>query len=175
MGKTTGENRMRLNTVGAATLLWLLLHSVAMAAESGVALKADDIRAEPFGDAKLVARLAVNEKVSILNKDGGWLQISSTNGKGWVRMLSIRKGDAKKSGNTAAGLLSMSSGRAGTGKVVATTGIRGLNEEELKAAKFNVEEVNLAESYSTSKAQAQQFANEGKLVARKFDYLPAVK
>jgi predicted ThiF/HesA family dinucleotide-utilizing enzyme len=59
--------------------------------------------------------------------------------------------------------------------VVATTGIRGLNEEELKAAKFNEAEVKLVESYSASKAQAQQFANEGKLVARKFDYLPEAK
>jgi hypothetical protein len=59
--------------------------------------------------------------------------------------------------------------------VVATTGIRGLNEEELKAAQFNEAEVRLAESYAVSKEQAQQFATEGKLLARKFDYLPEVK
>jgi hypothetical protein len=165
---------MNFFKIAAAALLCLLM-SGAMAAESGVALKADDIRAEPFGDAKSVAKLAVNDKVDIVGKNGGWLQINSAKGKGWVRMLSIRKGDAKKAGNEAAGLLSMASGRAGTGKVVATTGIRGLNEEELKAAKFNEAEVKLVESYSASKAQAQQFANEGKLVARKFDYLPEAK
>jgi hypothetical protein len=175
MGKTTGDEIMRVMRTGAAALLCWLMLSSAMAAESGVALKADDIRAEPFGDAKSVAKLAINDKVDILGKDGGWLQVKSAKGKGWVRMLSIRKGDAKKGGNEAAGLLSLSSGRAGTGKVVATTGIRGLSEEELKAAKFNVEEVKLNESYVVSKAQAQQFANEGKLVARKFDYLPEVK
>lgn len=165
---------MKMMKIGATALL-LLMQSVAMAAETGVALKADDIRAEPFGDAKSLATLSINDKVEILGKDGGWLQVKSAKGKGWVRMLSIRKGDAKKGGNEAAGLLSVASGRAGTGKVVATTGIRGLSEEELKAAKFNVEEVKLAESYAASKAQAQQFANEGKLVARKFDYLPEVK
>ena len=166
---------MNVTKIGLAVLFLLLLQPVAMAAESGVALKADDIRAEPFGDAKSVGKLAVNDKVDILDKNGGWLQVKSAKGKGWVRMLSIRKGDAKKGGNEAAGLLSMASGRAGTGKVVATTGIRGLNEEELKAAKFNEEELKLNESYAVSKAQAQQFANEGKLVARKFDYLPEVK
>lgn len=166
---------MKIARIGTAVLFGLLLQSAALAAESGVALKVDDIRAEPFGDAKSVGTLAVNDKVEILGKNGGWLQVKSAKGKGWVRMLSIRKGDAKKGGNEAAGLLGMTSGRAGTGKVVATTGIRGLNEEELKAAKFNAEEVKLAESYAASKAQAQQFASEGKLSARKFDYLPEVK
>lgn len=166
---------MRMMRAGAAALLSMLMLSSAMAADSGVALKADDIRAEPFGDAKSVAKLAVDDKVQILGKDGGWFQIKSAKGSGWVRMLSIRKGDAQKGGNEASGLLSVASGRAGTGKVVATTGIRGLSEEELKAAKFNAGEVNQAESYAVSKAQAQQFANEGKLVARKFDYLPDVK
>lgn len=166
---------MKILRLGMAACLCVLMLTNAQAAETGVALKADDIRAEPFGDAKAVAALALNDKVEILGKNGGWLQVKSAKGKGWVRMLSIRKGDAKKGGNEAAGLLSMSSGRAGTGKVVATTGIRGLGEEELKAAKFNAEEVKLAESYAVSKADAQQFANAAKLVARKFDHLPEVK
>ena len=166
---------MKIMKAGVAAMLCWLMIPGAMAAETGVALKADEIRAEPFGDAKSVAKLAANDKVEILGKEGGWLKINSARGKGWVRMLSIRKGDAKKGGNEAAGVLKLASGRAGTGKVVATTGIRGLNEEELKAARFDAEEVKLAESYSASVAQGQQFANEGKLAARKFDYLPEVK
>jgi uncharacterized protein YgiM (DUF1202 family) len=158
--------------MGMAALLWLLLQSAAMAAESGTALKADAIRAEPFGDAKTVATLAKGDTVEILKKDGGWLQVKSAKGKGWVRMLSIRKGDAKKGSGEAEGLLSLASGRAGTGKVVATTGIRGLNEEELKAASFNAQELKLDESYAVSKADAQKFAKQGKLVARPFGYLP---
>ena len=113
--------------------------------------------------------------MDILGKDGGWFKIKSAKGSGWVRMLSIRKGDARKGGGDTAGLLSVASGRAGTGKVVATTGIRGLNEEELKAAKFNAEELKQAESYATSPPQAQKFGAQGKLVARKFDYLPEPK
>lgn len=166
---------MRANRIGTAALLWLLLQSAAMAGETGTALKADAIRAEPFGDAKQVAKLATGDKVDILKKDGGWLQVKSAKGKGWVRMLSIRKGDAKKASGNAAGLLALSSGRAGTGKVVATTGIRGLNEEELKAASFNVKELQLAESYAVKKTDAQKFAKQGKLVARPFGYLPDVQ
>jgi len=87
-------------------------------------------------------------------------------------MLSIRRGAARKGGPDAAGILGLASGRAGTGRVVATTGIRGLTEEELKAATYNETELKEAESYSTSRAKAASFAAKGKLVARKVDYLP---
>jgi len=166
---------MKLLKIGIAALMCLLTLSNAMAAKSGMALRTTDIRKEAFGDAKLVGKLKAKDKVQILAKDRGWLKVKSRKGNGWVRMLSIRKGSYKKSNNEAKGLLSVASGRAGTGKVVASTGIRGLGEEELKAAKFNAQEIKLAESYSVSKAQAQQFANAGKLVARKFNYLPKVE
>ncbi|HLP97057.1 MAG TPA: SH3 domain-containing protein [Sideroxyarcus sp.] len=165
---------MKMNRMVLAAMLWML-QSAAMAGEPGIALKADALRAEPFGDAKTVATLTVGEKVDILKKDGGWLQVKSGKNKGWVRMLSIRKGDAKKGSGEASGVLALASGRAGTGKVVATTGIRGLNEEELKAATFNEKELQLAESYAVGKSDAQKFAKQGKLAARQFDYLPAAK
>ncbi|MDO8464129.1 MAG: SH3 domain-containing protein [Gallionella sp.] len=157
------------------TLAALLLSGALHAAESGTAIKKDDLKAEPFRDAKTMATLAAGDKVDILKKDGGWYQVKSARGKGWVRMLSIRKGEARKGGSDASGVLALASGRAGTGKVVATTGIRGLNEEELKAAKFNEEELKLAESYASSKPEAAKFSAQGRLVARPFDYLPAPK
>ena len=164
------KNMKLVLTLGA-----LLLSGALHAAESGTALKGDDLKTEPFRDAKTVTALAAGDKVDILKKDGGWLQVNSAKGKGWVRMLSIRKCDARKGGGDASGVLALASGRAGTGKVVATTGIRGLNEEELKAAKFNEEEVKRAESYTSSKPDAAKFAASGQLAARPFDYLPAPK
>jgi len=90
-------------------------------------------------------------------------------------MLSVRRAEAAKAdiGKEAAGLLRLASGRAATGAVVATTGIRGLDEEQLKAANYS--EAGLAESdgYVTTAADAQAFAQRAKLQARKVDYLPA--
>lgn len=154
-------------------VLAMLAMQGALAAETGTALKAEVMRAEPFGDAKSLGTVAAGEKVSILKKDGGWLKVKSGKRTGWVRMLSISKGAAGKKGSGAEGLLGMASGRAGTGKVVATTGIRGLNEEELKAAKFDEKELKLAESFATGRADAQRFASQGKLSAQKVEYLPA--
>lgn len=166
---------MKNNWIHAVAIGILLGAQMAWAAENGVLLKADEMKAEPFRDAKTVKSLGAGEKVDILGKEGGWLKVKSGKSGGWVRMLSVRKGDPVKPGNEASGLLNLASGRAGTGKVVATTGVRGLNEEELKAASFNEQELQLAESYSVQKTDAQQFAAQGKLLARPFDYLPAAK
>lgn len=151
-----------------------LFAALALAGDAGTALKADELKAEPFRDAKTVASLASGDKVDILSKDGGWLQVKTAKGTGWVKMLSIRRGDARKgsAGSDVAGLSNLASGRAGTGRVVATTGVRGLNEEELKGAKFNESEIKLAESFTTSRAEAQQFAAKARLTPRAVDYLP---
>jgi len=142
------------------------------AVETGTALKADAIKKEPFSDSQTLGTLGVGDKVNILKKDGGWLNVKSVKGNGWVRMLSIRKGDAKKEKGMVDSFKGLASGRAGTGKVVATTGIRGLNEEELKSAKFDANELNLAESYLATKADAQNFANQGQLKPQSINYLP---
>ena len=157
------------------TLLLVSAIQPACAVETGTAIKADAIKKEPYSDAKTVATLGVGDKVNIFKKDGGWLNIRSAKGNGWVRMLSIRKGDATKEKSLADSFKGLASGRSGTGKVVATTGIRGLNEEELKSAKFDATELNLAESYATSRADAQSFAYQGKLKPRSLDYLPLPK
>lgn len=152
----------------------LLAMPVAHAGQTGVMIKAGELKAEPFRDARTIGALAAGDKIEIFKKDGGWLQIKSAQGHGWVHMLSIRRGKARKTtaGGQVAGLAGLASGRAGTGRVIATTGIRGLNEEELKMAKYNETELKLAESYLTSKAEAQKFAAKGKLTVRKMDYLP---
>lgn len=162
-----------MNLIKLGTVLFALLVMPAFAAETGSVIRADGIKVEPFRDAKTIATLSVGDKVEIVKKNGGWLQIKSPKGKGWVHMLNVRKGDMRKDSGDLGGLLGMASGRASTGKIVATTGIRGLDEVELQSAKYNETELNLVESYTINRAEAQVFATQGKLVARKFDYLPS--
>lgn len=150
----------------------LFLPLVSLAAETGSALKADVIRAEPYADAKKTGAVARGEKLQIIGKKGAWLNVKTAKVSGWVRLLSVKRGTAG-GGNQVKGVLDVASGRAGTGKVVATTGVRGLSEEDLKNAKFNEAEVKKMESYTQTSKQAQQFAKNGGLKAVKFDYLPA--
>lgn len=149
----------------------LLMSVAAQAGESGTLIKSDGLRSAPFADAALLATLPVATKVEILKRDGGWYQIKSPQGSGWMRLLSVRRGDAKSTGGELSGLAALASGRAGTGKVVSTTGIRGLNEEQLKAAKYDEKQITLAESFLTSRTDAQKFAASAKLAAHPVDYL----
>jgi hypothetical protein len=156
----------------ALLVAWVLAMGTAFAGEAGSALKGTEIRAEPYGDAKQVGSLANGDKVEILRREGGWYEVKSVKGNGWVRMLNVRRGEGTKQGIDAKGVVGLATGRSGTGQVVATTGIRGLTEEELKKAKFNESELKKVESVTATPKEVQKFAAEGKLVEQKVNYLP---
>lgn len=153
------------------TFAALLLPGIAFA-ETGVALKNDQVRAEPFTDAKVTGSIARNDKVEILSRKGAWLNIKTPKTKGWVRLLTVKRGSAS-AGTSASDVLGLASGRSGTGKVVATTGVRGLNEEDLKSAKFDETQVKTLEGYTQTTQQGQKFANGGGLKSARLEYLPA--
>ncbi|WP_047533248.1 SH3 domain-containing protein [Methylotenera sp. N17] len=155
---------------GLCINLWI--HPVAMAAETGTALKADTLRTEPFADAKSAGALIKNEPLQIVNKKGAWLQVKTKKSTGWVRLLSVKRAST---GNALQGTVDVATGRAGTGKVVSTTGIRGLSAEELQSAQFNEAEIKKMESYTVNKSDAQQFASAGGLSANQTAYMKGTK
>ena len=149
-------------------LLSLLLPAIAFAGDAGTAIKADTLRAEPYADAKTAGNLNKNDVVDILAKKGAWLQIKTKSASGWVRILSVKRGAASVSNSSIADI---ASGRTGTGKVVSTTGIRGLSAEELKAAKFNEDEMKKMESHAVSAIDGHKFASAGGLSSTQMAYL----
>lgn len=153
--------------------LTALLYSGLCLAETGSALKNDSIRFEPYADAKVVGSFSRGENLDILKKQGAWLQVKTKKGTGWVRLLSVKRGAASSSGNQLSGALAVANGRAGTGQVVSTTGVRGLSEEELKAAKYSETEIKAMEGNTVSAAQGQKFASAGGLKKTTFANLKA--
>lgn len=153
--------------------LYALLHSGMSSAETGSALKNDSIRYEPYADAKVVGSFSRGDSLDILKKQGAWLQVKTKKSTGWVRLLSVKRGAASSSGNQLSGVLAAANGRAGTGQVVSTTGVRGLSEEELKAAKFSETEVKAMENQTISADQGRQFASAGGLKSISFANLKA--
>lgn len=151
------------NYLKALLLISLASPALGFSGEAGTALKADTLRLTPFADAKKVGDLSKNDAVDILAKKGAWLQVKTKKSTGWVRLLSVKRGGVSTS-NQVKGLADVASGRAGTGKVVSTTGIRGLSAEELQAAQFNEPEMKKLESYTTTTAKdGQKFATAGGL------------
>jgi Bacterial SH3 domain len=166
--------KIRTSLLIASGLSALLLTNLSLAADSGSALKNDSMRFEPFADAKVTGTLNRGDNLEILTKKGAWLQVKTKKSTGWVRLLSIKRGGTATSNQTA-GVLAAANGRAGTGQVVSTTGIRGLSAQDLKAAKFNEAEVKTMESYTQSAEQGRQFASAGALQTVAFSNLKAAK
>ncbi len=167
-----------IRTAKHIILILILFATTSMATDSGFTVRGTKIMDKPFRDAKAIGTLKKGDNVDILKRKGGWMQISKGGSKGWVRMMTIRRG--KPSGKPAAGteakgVLALASGRAGSGNVVASTGVRGLSEEELTEAKFNGEELTKLESFNISNKEAAFFAKEAKLVSRSVEFLPAPK
>lgn len=149
-------------------LLALLASTQSSAAETGLVLKPDQLRADTFNDAKVVGSVNKNDRIEILNKKGAWLEIKSAGKSGWVRLLTVKRNNA--GGTDVAGVVGVATGRSGTGKVVSTTGIRGLSAEDLKTAQFNETETKKLESYTTNTDEAKQFASSGGLTSRQYPY-----
>lgn len=156
---------------------WLLLASMlctslASAASSGVLIKNETLYAKPVARSASVGRLTRGTPVTIVTRQGGWVQVASGRSRGWVRMFSVRSsgGSGASAASELAGLAQ--AGKRRPGNVVATAGVRGLNEEELKMAKFSQQGITAVESYAVSAGAARQFASQARLTSQRIAYLP---
>ena len=149
-----------------------MMAATAFAADPGTLTKAETLRAKPFVDAAAVSMVATGAKVDIITRSGAWYQVKSGTKTGWVKMLSVRR-SAAASGSSITGIASVASGRTGTGKVTTTTGVRGLDSEELATATFDEAQTKKSEGYRVSRKDADAFAKAGKLTLRDVQPLPA--
>lgn len=148
--------------VNVMFIMALFYASNTIAAELASAIKDDTLRAEPFADAKKISTIKRGERLEIIKKQGAWLQVKSSKKTGWLRLLAVKRSVPTTTGSSA-NIFKQASGRTGTGQIVSTTGIRGLSEEELKAATFNESEIKLLESYTLNAAEGKKFATAGGL------------
>ena len=165
----------RLSRPALLLLLLLLLAALPAAAGSpGATLKETPLKDKPFADAATLANLPAKAAVDVLGRQGGWLKVTASGKQGWVRMLNVRTGPPGQAsaGREVQEVAAVASGRAGKGNIVATSGIRGLSEEELKAAKPNPAEFRKLDGYAVSEERAREYAGRSGLVARSIPYLP---
>ncbi len=155
-------------------VLALCLSCSAWAGESGVTAVQTELKKSPFLDAATTARLPAKTALEILKRQGAWMQVKTADGKnGWVRMLNVRLGSGGGTASAGLGGTLAGLGRALNGEGTATTGIRGLSEEDLQNAKPNPEEVKRMDKYDVTAAEAKRFATAGGLKPQSVEYLPA--
>jgi uncharacterized protein YgiM (DUF1202 family) len=141
-------------------VLSLALALPALAAQSGTTTRSAELRATPTVDGKLLATLPAGAKVEVIKRVGGWYEVKTGAGAaGWVRMWLLRFT------GTATNVATLQSGRSSSTYTTATTGVRGLSEEELKNAKPDPAALQTVENLAVAPADARGFAKQADLKA----------
>jgi hypothetical protein len=157
------------------------LHAVtsALAQEAAFTNRATELKDKAAFEAVVLAPLPADTPVKVLARSSGWTKVEVNGKTGWVRVFHLRfpatveAGSSSSSGGFLGGLTS-SMGFGGRpkqdGTKLATVGIRGLSEEDMKNASPNPEALRKMQSYRVDKASAERFAKDGKLVTASVDY-----
>ena len=149
----------------------LLLLPLAALAEPATILKPTELKKEPATDAATLATLAENTAVDALERKSGWTRVKAGANEGWVRMLSLRFGEAAAAKPGASGFTQLFNvARTGTSGTQVTTGVRGLDAEQLANAQPNPAELQKLEGFAADRGAAEKFAAQGKLSAKPVDY-----
>ena len=158
--------------------LLLLLPLMAIAAETGTAARDLNLLEEPRHDAKVVGKLAKDGRFEVIKRDKFWALIAVGAQQGWVLPFYLSFGEASQGNGSTVGrglaeIVTLGAKPRDNNQVVATIGIRGISEEDLKSAKFNAEELKTLEGYSVAAPIAAGFAQAEQLAPLQVDYLPA--
>lgn len=154
------------------TALFLFLLPALALAEPATVIRATELRNAPATDATVLAPLAEGARVEALERKGGWTRVKAEGGaEGWVRMLALRHagGGAAKQGDSGIVQL-LNVARSGTSGTQVTTGVRGLDAEQLANARPNAAELQKLQGYAAGKDAAADFAASGKLQSRSVGY-----
>lgn len=147
-----------------ALLFLCFLFPIAVLAEPATVIRATELKTEPATDAATVLELPENTAVDAVERRGGWTRIKAANAEGWVKMLALRYGapGAAKQGDTGLSQL-FNVARTGSSGTQVTTGVRGLEAEQITNAQPNAAELRKMQGYAASRDAAASFASQGKL------------
>lgn len=158
---------MRFTGLFVTAFVLLLPLAPAHTAEQGIVIRAGDLKAQPFLDAAMADRVAAKQQVTIIRRQGGWVQVQSNGKTGWLRMLNVRLATAAPAANTkSASLL-----RTGSSGKTVTTGVKGLGEEDIRKATPDPLQVAALDAMAVPPAEATANARQSGLRENQVAYL----
>ena len=149
------------------------------AAERAFAVRAGELKQQPFIDAAAAGSVAANQAVSVLTRQGGWVRVESNGQSGWMRMLNIRLAVATPASGTGTGSSSnrsslTSSGaqlRTGSSGKTVTTGVKGLDESNIRGSTPDEAQVAQLEALGVDPSEAASHAASSGLKEQSVQYL----
>lgn len=152
--------------------------AAAPAAAQQVTLERDSpLYAEPRLDASQVTQLKLGATGEVIGKQGAWLNLKTPGGNGWLFSFNVRfQSQQSAAGDSGAG---SAAGRLfGPRRSVAVTstiGVRGIEEEDLKQASFNADQMKLLDGYVATRQAAERGARAAGLAPVSVEYMDAKK
>ena len=162
---------MRSYRVLAASIA-LTLWALGAHAAPATVVRATELKKAPASDAETLASLEENASVETAERRGGWIQVKTNAGaSGWVKFLALRFSGsaAPKAGDSGVSQL-FNVARGGTSGTQATTGVRGLDAEDISGAQPNAAALQRMDGYAVNADEAGRFAAAGPLHAQSIAY-----
>lgn len=156
--------------------LWLLFGASLIAssvhAAPGTLLRDETLRSQASATASVTAQVSRGTAVDIVTRRGGWLQIRTARAQGWVRLLSVRAGRGGSGGAGLGDVVGVATRRSDPSRVVSVAGVRGLNEEQLKQAHFDADELARLDNNAATLSQGRSHASRSGLASVNVPSLP---
>lgn len=142
----------------------------ASAQEQAVVERDSDLLGEPRVGAPTVARLKQGTTGEVIARKNPWVNLRTAGGTGWVQSFNLRY-LAPGTAPAAGGRVPVPVVRTPQSRTTATIGIRGLDVEDLKAARYDDGQMRLMDSFVASKRDAESAAQANGLAPARVDYL----
>jgi hypothetical protein len=159
---------------GFARLLGLTFLVALPAAAQQVTLERDSpLYAEARLDSAQVAQLKQGASGEVVAKQGAWLNVKTPAGTGWLFSFNVRFQSQKAESGGGGSALGNVFGPRRNVSVTATIGVRGLDEQDLKQASFNADQMRVFDNYAATKQAAEDAARATGLAPVSVEYLGA--
>ena len=139
----------------------------AHAQEQAVLERDAALLSEPRNGAPVVAQLKQGTPAEVIARKGAWVNLKTASGSGWLFSFNVRFVAAGAAPSKPA----VAAAPARRGPVTPTIGIRGLEAEDLKQARYNDAEMRLLDGYAVSKQDAAAAAQSSGLAPSRVEYL----
>jgi hypothetical protein len=173
----TTPTRMIMNRIPFPVIVLTFAMAMPAAAQQVTLERDSPLYAAPRLEGEPVAQLKRGESGEVLGKQGAWLNLKTPAATGWLFSFNVRFPAQKAEGGDqgAGAALGRVVGPRRSVSVTSSIGIRGIEEEDLKQARFDAEQIKLLDSYAVTREAAEERARAAGLAPVKLDYLGSKK